>query len=268
MSQKVVKTGVFLACLATLGGGSYLTYGLFSGPVLELKSEEESAPLASEPAAARKSGSLLSTSPYTAEVTHKAENRARTRSPAFQREATLDEKTIERFRTLVKSRKLSKEDDLYRTYLPDESGVGFLVRTLLVVQIHGDKNPDDAGVNEGLGYIRTYFNENAGRAVQAMDLALGAISKDKDFAPAKSLLMSEMAHLGREKSDVRAQVKSYLLEEYRRVGAGPQGALALSILVQMQDDPKWVQEVKESFEKAHPGDSFSEIVSIHQSASL
>jgi len=264
MKDKFLKILVFAACGLTLGGGSLLTYRMLRGPVSGFAPDSSLPRLASEPESPKKHASLLSTAPYTEEVTRKAENRVRSRSPAFQREATLDEKTLEKFKGLIRSRKLVKEDEQYKPFIPDETGAGFLVRALVLIELYG-KAPNDSGLAEGADFIRTYFAENAAKSIESMDQALASLPRE--YAGAKTLLMTEMARLGRERSNVRVQVKNSLLQEYGRAPATAQGAQAMAILLQVRGDEKWIQEVRESFEKAHPGEDFSEVVSVQRASS-
>lgn len=263
MQSKIMKLLVFSACGLTLFGGAYGTYHfIFKAETSRFTPDTYDSSLASEPMSAVKKGSLLSQSPYDSRTTEKAEKRVRARSPAFQREATLDEKKIDQIRNLVRAHKLAREDDAMKRFIPDETGTGFLVRTLLVLQQSADYKSKE--IPETTRFIRDYLFENPGQAVASLDQALAAFPKDMQVE--KTVVMQQIAHLGTMKSEVRDQVKTSLLSELNRTGINSQGVMALSMLLQVQTDEEWYNEVKESFEKAHPGEDLSELVALHRPA--
>lgn len=261
MKSKLLKIMVFSACGLTLFGGGYGTYHfIFKAETSRFTPDSHEPSLASEPMAAVKKGALLSQSPFDSATTEKAEKRVRARSPAFHQEATLDERQVEKLRNLVRTHKLGREDDAMKRFIPDEAGAGFLIRTLLVLNQSADYKSKE--VPQATQFIRDYLFENPVQSVASLDQALAAFPKDMQVE--KTVLMQQIAHLGTMKNEVRDQVKTSLLAELNRIGINPQGMMALSMLLQVQTDEEWYNEVKESFEKAHPGEDLSELVALHR----
>ncbi len=126
MRSKKLKVLVFFTCGLTLLGGAYSIYHfIFRADPSSFSAGIYKDSLSTESMSSMKKGSLLSRSPFVSEVTDQAENRVRARSPAFQKEATLDERRIEQLRQLVRAQKLGREDEMMKRYIPDDAGVGF-----------------------------------------------------------------------------------------------------------------------------------------------